>query len=225
MIILKNVYKHFGEKLALHGLTLDLADSGITCLLGTSGCGKSTALRVAAGLLPPDHGSANLVPGSCGVVFQDARLLPWLTAEENLALALSQTNKDAIARAFVDVGLVPEEVKGLYPRELSGGMAQRVSIARALLRTSSCLLLDEPFAALDAPSRSELQKMLIKLCIKREIPALFVTHDINEALKIGNRLLVMTGGKIALQLEKEAFQADAKAASKKILQILEKKSI
>ena len=129
MIAFENVSKSFGDKRVLDAMTLDMADTGITCLLGASGCGKSTALRVAAGLIPPDAGSGPVfIPaGACGVVFQDTRLLPWLTTAENLALAVPARRRRAeapalIARALADVALDAAEAGGLFPRELSGGI-------------------------------------------------------------------------------------------------------
>lgn len=212
MIAFKNVSKSFGGRRVLNAMSLDLAEFGITCLLGASGCGKSTALRVASGLIPPDPGSGSvLIPaGSCGVVFQDTRLLPWLTTAENLALAVPARRRRAEAsvlgdRALADVALDAASAGGLFPRELSGGMAQRVGIARALLRRPRFLMMDEPFASLDAMTRGELQVMLQELVDKRRIACLFVTHDMDEAFAVARRVVVMRDGTVAAVFEAEDF--------------------
>jgi ABC-type nitrate/sulfonate/bicarbonate transport system ATPase subunit len=200
MLILSHVRFAFPRHAVLSDVTLDLREHGINCLLGTSGGGKSTLLRVVAGLLVPDDGMVRIAPEDCAIVFQDPRLLPWLSVEENLALALPAR----LERRQRDqaVGAILEEVQlaGIQkhmPDELSGGMAQRVGLARALLRRPRFLLLDEPFAALDAITRTELQQMLLDLIRRQRVTCLFVTHDIGEALAIGDAFFVLRGGRIA----------------------------
>ena len=195
--LLYGVTKTFGTHAVLCGTSLELAPSGITCLLGASGCGKSTLLRIAAGLEKADGGDILTRPEECAMVFQDARLLPWLTVGENLRLALPPSCKDALLRmqdALVMVELAPELLSAM-PRELSGGMAQRVGVARALLRSPRILLMDEPFASLDAITREKLQNMLKKL-MSRAL-CLLVTHDMEEALRVGSRICVMEQGVIS----------------------------
>ena len=195
--LLYGVTKTFGTHAVLCGTSLELAPSGITCLLGASGCGKSTLLRIAAGLEKADGGSVLARPEECAMVFQDARLLPWLSVGENLRLALPPSCKDALLRmqdALVMVELAPELLSAM-PRELSGGMAQRVGVARALLRSPRILLMDEPFASLDAITREKLQNMLKKL-MSRAL-CLLVTHDMEEALRVGSRICVMEQGVIS----------------------------
>ncbi|WP_294446323.1 ABC transporter ATP-binding protein [uncultured Mailhella sp.] len=195
--LLQNVRKSFGARDVLRGTDIVLAERGITCLLGASGCGKSTLLRITAGLEAPDSGRVLVQPEECAMVFQDPRLLPWLTAGENLRLALPSSCPDAatrMTRALAMVELPPDTLSAM-PRELSGGMAQRVGVARALLRSPRILLMDEPFASLDAITREKLQIMLKKLMA--DSLCLLVTHDMEEALRVGSRLCVMDHGVIS----------------------------
>lgn len=197
MASLNKICKRLGNQDVINNLSLDLSTYSITSLVGLSGCGKSTLLRIVAGLLPLDSGSVDINDTSQSVVFQDPRLLPWLTVEENLSLALpfrDAQKKKRISDALHKVRL--DGIEHQFPRELSGGMAQRVAIARALMRDAKLLLMDEPFAALDVNTRSELQKMFVKLIKENQLNCLFVTHDLREAKLISDQLAVMQGGKI-----------------------------
>ncbi len=197
--VLKNVSKAFGDHSVISDVSLSLAQGGITCLLGPSGCGKSTLLRVATSLLLADAGSVLIQPHETAMVFQEPRLLPWLTVEENLALAVQGPRREKKSHIRKVLDLVElGSIEQLLPRELSGGMAQRVGLARALLRRPRYLFMDEPFAALDAITRSALQKMLVTLIAEQQITCLFVTHDIHEALLIGTHIHVMREGKLVL---------------------------
>ena len=153
--VLEGVSLRLGGRPVLRDASLALEAGAINCLLGASGCGKSTLLRVAAGLLPPDAGQVLARPQDCAMVFQAPRLLRWLTVGENLGLALAHRRGMKRAQKAQRIGQALEVVQlagaqALFPHELSGGMAQRVGIARALLREPRLLLMDEPFAALDA---------------------------------------------------------------------------
>ncbi len=195
--LLQGIRKSFGSHAVLQGTDLSLSSLGITCLLGSSGCGKSTLLRIAAGLEPYEAGSVLARPEECAMVFQDPRLLPWLTTKENLRLALPSSCTDADLRIGNALAMaeLPSGILHSMPRELSGGMAQRVGVARALLRSPRILLMDEPFAALDAITREKLQDML-KTLMANSL-CLLVTHDMQEALRIGSRICVMRRGTIA----------------------------
>lgn len=199
MQLLSHISKRYLQQSVLDDISLAITPQTITCLLGPSGCGKSTLLRLVAGLIKPDAGSVKIRPQQCAMVFQEPRLLPWLTVAENLALALPYWPTGKIKKASIAKGLAMvqlSQVDSYYPHELSGGMAQRVGIARALLQSPTLFLMDEPFAALDAITRSELQQMLSQLIATQAMSCLFITHDINEALILGDTIMVMRQGKI-----------------------------
>ena len=207
MTALNHITKRFCNHTVINDLTLELDAHPVTTLVGASGCGKSTLLRIVAGLLACDSGIIKADHTSMAVVFQEPRLLPWLTVRENLALAIpypAGTPSADIKQALERVHLAGIEEK--FPRELSGGMAQRVAIARALLRKPGILLMDEPFAALDAITRSELQQMLVRLIAQERLQCLFVTHDLTEAARISDRLLVMQAGRIVASFVKQDGQ-------------------
>jgi NitT/TauT family transport system ATP-binding protein len=188
---------------ALAGVSMSLAANEFVSLVGTSGCGKSTLLSIVAGLLDPTAGDV-LVDGASidgpgrdrGVVFQTYTLFPWLTARENVAFALRGEKMSAKARREVAdehlslVGL--ESFADARPRQLSGGMKQRVAIARALSYKPSILLMDEPFGALDAQTRLLMQELLTRVWESHRLTVLFVTHDVEEAVYLSDRVFVMT---------------------------------
>ncbi len=187
---------------ALDGVTLSVGQHEIVSLVGTSGSGKSTLLRLVSGLDTPTCGRIALdgrdVVGptpEVGMVFQEPRLMPWLSVRENVRLALldlPEAEQEArIAAALEEVGLT--RFIDAYPRQLSGGMAQRTAIARALVRRPSFLLLDEPFSALDSFTRQKLQRHLLALWERARFTLVFVTHDVLEAVTLSDRILVMRG--------------------------------
>ncbi len=191
------------EIVAIERLSLDVADREIVSIVGPSGCGKSTLLRLIAGLVRPSSGEIRLdgrlvtEPGADrGMVFQSYTLFPWLTVQGNVEFgprirgASDQDCREVAARYIQIVGLAGFE--RAYPKELSGGMMQRVAIARALANDPEVLLMDEPFGALDAQTRSFMQELLLDIWQKTPKTILFVTHDIDEALFLGDRVYVMT---------------------------------
>ena len=199
MIALSGIAKRFPNGVqALNDLSFTIGRGEFVSLLGPSGCGKSTALRLAAGLLTPDAGAVTYADGKpqIGFVFQDHTLMPWADALTNtrLPLDLKRTPRDqADARAsaaLARVGLAGFE--HAYPRELSGGMKMRVSIARALAAQPQLLLLDEPCAALDEITRNALGDDLLKLWREDGLTVLFVTHSVSESSYLSQRVLVMT---------------------------------
>lgn len=179
----------------------------VHCLVGRSGCGKTTLLKLAAGLLLPDTGAVwhNEIPvtapaSDVGFVFQTPCLLEWLSVLDNVLLPISLTQSVQKAdrdKANAVLGLVGLEGYGYrYPEQLSGGQQSRVALARALITDPACLLMDEPFAALDALTREELQDDFLHLVHAHNTSVLFVTHDIPEAVYLGDKVAVMEGGKI-----------------------------
>ena len=203
---------------ALNDLSFTLARGDFVSLLGPSGCGKSTALRIVAGLLPPDDGAlawTGLRP-DIGFVFQEPTLMPWADALTNARLPLdlkhvSRAEGDArAAAALARVGL--KGFERAMPRELSGGMKMRVSIARALAARPQLLLLDEPFAALDEITRAALNDDLLRLWREDGLTILFVTHSVSESCYLSERVLVMTPrpGRLAadIALPKQAERAE-----------------
>ncbi|MDR1136842.1 MAG: ABC transporter ATP-binding protein [Synergistaceae bacterium] len=190
---------------ALDGIDLDIYEGEFVCLLGPSGCGKSTLLRIIAGLEKPTAGTASLdgtpIDGpdwQRGVVFQNPPLYPWLDVEQNVAFGprMRGVAKNTIAH---DTALYLEKVhlsgaarQKIY--ELSGGMRQRVAIARALINNPRILLMDEPFGALDAITREQMQTLIRSLWADTRKTILFITHDVDEALALGTRVLVMSKG-------------------------------
>ena len=188
---------------ALHDVSFDVKDGEFVCLLGPSGCGKTTLLRIIAGLETQTSGEITLngVPitgpdPKRGMVFQQYSLFPWRTVMDNVTFGLEmQGINKAEARKHVEkyidlVGL--EQFKNSYPYELSGGMQQRAAIARALANEPEVLLMDEPFGALDAQTRNILQDELLKIWEQKHVTILFVTHSVDEAVVLSDRIVVMT---------------------------------
>ena len=195
---------------ALEGISFDVHPREFVCVLGPSGSGKTTLLRILAGLIRPTSGSFKFGHGeqpSIGMVFQQANLMPWRTVIENIQLPLEVKNVDeaqARARAQEMIELVGlQGFEDSLPRDLSGGMAQRVAIARALIHDPDLLLLDEPFASLDAMTRERMWNELSRIWQARQKTVIMVTHSINESLFLADRVLVLTQrpGKIKMDVE------------------------
>ncbi|WP_205475156.1 ABC transporter ATP-binding protein [Nocardioides sp. SYSU D00038] len=192
-------HRSFGRQHVLRGIDLDVRPGEFVALLGRSGCGKSTLLRSLARLDPVPAGEVEIT-GRTGVAFQEPRLLPWRTVHENVALALlnspDRPRREELAEAtLAEVGLTDK--LGAWPLQLSGGQAQRVSLARALVSNPSLLLLDEPFSALDALTRIEMHQLVIELWRRHSMAVLIVTHDVDEALALADRVVVLDHGVVA----------------------------
>ena len=193
---------------ALEDISFDVYPREFVCVLGPSGSGKTTLLRILAGLIPPTSGSFMFGHGeqpSIGMVFQQSNLMPWRTVIENIMLPLEIKDMDdagSRAREMIElVGL--QGFEDTLPRDLSGGMAQRVAIARALIHDPDLLLLDEPFASLDAMTRERMWVELSRIWQARQKTVIMVTHSINESLFLADRVLVLTQrpGKVKLDLD------------------------
>lgn len=185
----------FGERTVLDKLDLDIRVGEFVVLLGASGCGKSTLLRILAGLDNEFTGEV-LVRSRRGVAFQAPRLMPWKRVSDNIGLGYRGADlSDRIAAALAEVGLTHRA--NAWPKDLSGGEAQRASLARALVRDPDLLLLDEPFGALDALTRAKAQLLVADLWKAHGPAILLVTHDVEEAILLADRILVMRDGRVA----------------------------
>jgi len=193
----RNFTRRFGEVKVLQDLNIEIARGEFVALLGRSGSGKTTLLRTLAGI-DAAPGQEVLTPAARAVVFQDARLLPWKRVWRNVALGLKGADSRARAEAaLTEVGL--DHRLDAWPATLSGGEAQRVSLARALVRDPGLLLLDEPFAALDALTRLRMHDLVLSLWRRHAPAVLLVTHDVDEAIALADRVLVLEDGRIAAE--------------------------
>ncbi|MDX2020789.1 MAG: ABC transporter ATP-binding protein [Deltaproteobacteria bacterium] len=205
---IRNLRKAFGSKVVLDGVDLTIAQGSFVALLGASGTGKTTLLRILGGLERKNAGEA-LVPKRRTIVYQEPRLVPSLRVLANVMIgqASSAANVAAARKALAEVGLASHE--RAWPATLSGGEAQRVALARALVREPELLLLDEPFAALDALTRLQMQDMVEDLR-RLHRPAVFlVTHDVDEAIRLADRILLLRQGRFALDLNIDDIGASA----------------
>ena len=210
----EKVTKRYGEHIALNELSLSIDSGEFITIIGRSGCGKTTALRLVNGLLSPDEGTvfvngknvaeADIIAlrRSIGYAIQGVGLFPHMTVAKNIAYVPSLSNQwnkaestENVAELLKTVGLEPEMAKR-YPHELSGGQRQRVGIARALAAKPSILLMDEPFGAVDEITRRMLQQEMLRLQKELKLTIVFVTHDIKEAMYLGDRVLVMDKGEL-----------------------------
>jgi sulfonate transport system ATP-binding protein len=190
------VSKSYGDTRVLADLSLELEEGSFTSILGRSGSGKSTLLRIIAGLDDGYTGGID-VTGSVSVAFQEPRLWPWARVADNVAVGLGGRDSRERARAaLAEVGLGDKATA--WPLTLSGGQAQRASLARALVREPHVLLLDEPFGALDALTRLSMHELVLELWRKHRPTVLLVTHDVDEAITLADRVVVLDGGRISL---------------------------
>lgn len=215
IIRMDRVTRRFGKVLAVSDMSLTINEGEFVSFLGPSGCGKSTALKMIAGLLPVSAGTITITPPKgkseqdLGFVFQEPTLMPWATVTDNVFLPLrlaGVSRSEALPRvqaALAEVGLT--RFADSYPRELSGGMKMRVSIARAMVTRPRILLMDEPFAALDEMTRSKLNNDVVRLAKEHGLTVVFVTHSVFEAVYLSTRVIVMAArpGRVADDLALE----------------------
>lgn len=200
-VSIQNVSFHYPDhdQWILRNLSLELYEHHVLAIIGKSGCGKSTLIRLIAGLLKPTDGKIQIHSShKVGVVFQDPRLLPWKTVFENVALPIR--NKSLLDQKIV-VGEVLELVgldhaENYYPSELSGGMAQRAALARALVQSPDILLMDEPFGALDAITRSQIQTDFEVIQQRKKMTVVLITHEVNEAVRLADSVMVLSNAKV-----------------------------
>ncbi|KUO51703.1 MAG: nitrate ABC transporter ATP-binding protein [Desulfitibacter sp. BRH_c19] len=200
-LLLNSICKNFNELVVLKDISLQVNEREFICIVGPSGCGKSTLLRIIAGFEHPTSGSVKidnekvyLSDGDIGFVFQENSLFPWLTVKENIAFGLrvnttKSRKNEKIIHYFLDlIGL--KHFADYYPHQLSGGMKQRVQIARAMAYNPKLLLMDEPFASLDAQTRNMMQDELLNIWFREQKTVLFITHSIDEAIYLADRILI-----------------------------------
>ncbi|MBU9293304.1 aliphatic sulfonate ABC transporter ATP-binding protein [Burkholderia multivorans] len=219
-VTLSGVSKRFGTRTVLDDVDLRIARGSFVAIVGRSGCGKSTLLRLVAGLEQPSDGTL-ATRGAAGgaldtrIMYQDARLLPWKTVLQNVMLGLGRRARDDARAVLAEVGLL--ERADDWPAQLSGGQRQRVALARALVHRPELLLLDEPLGALDALTRIEMHALIERLWREHRFTALLVTHDVQEAVALGDRILVIEQGRVALDqpvpLERPRARASAAFAA------------
>ncbi len=193
--------KRYGTRTVLRDVSLQLQAGEVVSLIGASGCGKSSLLSIASGLDQAYAGEIKLhgkplqgVSRDIGFIFQEPRLFPWLTVAENVAFDSNNalSSQRLVTRLLAEVGL--QDHAGALPKQLSGGQAQRAAIARGLFTQPRVLLLDEPFSAVDAFTRMKLQDLLLKVAYQHKLTVLLVTHDIDEALYLSDRIVLLDGG-------------------------------
>jgi NitT/TauT family transport system ATP-binding protein len=232
-IVINNIAKSYNDLTLYRDFSIRLEDSKISCILGPSGCGKTTLLNIIGGITQPDQGSVSVENDSIfSYIFQEPRLLPWKTVKDNIRFVLKnhfiENKEEYIRKNLKMVGL--EQFMNYYPHQLSGGMKQRVSIARAFIYPSNIILMDEPLKTLDPKLKWNLMKTFLKIWQKDQRTVVFVTHDVDEALILGEEIYIFGYPPVSIKeklknpLKPEQKQMDNHTffnQKKKILDILE----
>lgn len=220
IIQLTGVSKSYSGSAVLENIDFTVRDKQIVCILGPSGAGKSTLLKILSGAEQGDQGDVSIQAElQVSYVFQEDRLLPWLTVSENIGFVKKDTSSDEIAAILQDVGLA--SFKDHYPHQLSGGMRQRCSIARAFNYGGNLLLMDEPFHSLDYHLRFELVQKLIALWEHQQCAIVFVTHDIDEALLLGDEIVILSShpGRVVKKIHIDTPQRDRSLKHMELLKL------
>lgn len=208
MVLARGLRRCYGSATVLNGVGLAVAPGEFVAVTGRSGSGKSTLLRLIMGLETADAGSIR-ADGRIAVSFQEPRLQPWLRVGSNVGLGLPRSiRRDRVREALAEVQLADREWE--WPLRLSGGQAQRVSLARALARRPALLLLDEPFGALDALTRADMQDLVLRLRARHGWAVVMVTHDVAEAVRMADRVVVLQGGRVGLDLPIDRSRTDGR---------------
>lgn len=221
IISIKNVNKKFNNKIIFQDFNIDFYKNEINCIVGKSGCGKSTLLNIISGIIPNDRKNFETIEKyGVSYIFQDDRLIDWLTVEENIKLVVKKLYSKKITDELIDkyldlVGI--KEYKNYYPQMLSGGLRQRVNIARAFIYPSNIVIMDEPFKSIDVINKEIIIENLKKILQKEERTVLFVTHDIDEALLISDKIYVLGNSPIEV---KKIFFNDKKISKKEIYDLI-----
>lgn len=222
-VILENVTKNYmvdsSNLSVLNGISHVFDDKTITVILGKSGCGKTTLLRLIANLEKPTSGVINIGKGNnkIGIVFQENRLMPWLNVQKNIEFSMDAPDEKDVLSYLELMGL--SNFKSAYPKQLSGGMAQRTSIARTLAYNPDVILMDEPFAALDYFTRRNLQQKLLEIFNVYSKTIIFITHNVDEALILGHKILILDNGIIQQQYDLKDINYPRDMSSEQLLKI------
>ncbi len=217
MIQFDNVTIRFGERHVADDFNLTLNDAEFTCIIGPSGCGKTTLLNAIADLQVVTSGTINEPNARIGYIFQDHNIFPWKTTRQNIMFGLVSLKEDYDSKN-TQVEVVAEKL-GLtaylddYPRSLSGGLKQRVGIARALVCSPEVILMDEPFTALDALTATKTRELLKKICKEQQVTTIFVTHDIDEALMLADRIIVVSNSPMVVVMDEKLNQTTGASES------------
>ena len=221
IISIKNINKRFNNKVIFQDFNIDFHKNKINCIVGKSGCGKSTLLNIISGIIPNDRKNFETIEKyGVSYIFQDDRLIDWLTVEENIKLVVNKLYSKKIIDELIDkyldlVGI--KEYKNYYPQMLSGGVRQRVNIARAFICPSNIIIMDEPFKSIDVINKEIIIKSLKKILQKEKRTVLFVTHDIDEALLISDKIYVLGNSPIEV---KKIFFNNKKISKKEIYELI-----
>lgn len=196
VLVVKDIFHKYERQIVIDGISFSVKPGEIICLTGPSGCGKTTLLKIVAGLITAKSGIVENHFNATSYVFQEPRLLPWRTCLENISFGLKVKKISVEKRRYIALNLAKElgiaQAVDRYPHQLSGGMQQRVALGRALANEPDFLILDEPFSSLDIGRRRQLQDLILQLLNNRNLAILLVSHDLAEAVRLGNKIIILS---------------------------------